>query len=236
MAIKVSCATCEKTYQLKDEAGGKKFRCKGCQKLLPVPKPDASEPEDDWSELIEEAPEPPPIPRRRKTVEKKKASPAKTAKKRVRRAIPASVIATVVLCALGAAWWFFVAKTAAGAAGALQGPGMNLPNLQNSNGVAAIPIAWGCLDIVVLLGVLFRINVVRILGFVIDIFGMLAMLAMIVLVIIGVSMAMSNLQPGQYIRWSSVIVRIVFFLFMALIWFIDFKMLTSDETVEYVTG
>lgn len=56
MSIDVSCPTCDKSYKVKDEAGGKKLRCKECQTLIPIPEA-AVEEADPWEGIDEQAQE-----------------------------------------------------------------------------------------------------------------------------------------------------------------------------------
>ncbi|MFM9960126.1 MAG: hypothetical protein ACKV2Q_02760 [Planctomycetaceae bacterium] len=48
MPITVTCDVCSESHRVKDEAVGKKFKCKGCGKLLKVVAP--APPEDDWED------------------------------------------------------------------------------------------------------------------------------------------------------------------------------------------
>jgi predicted Zn finger-like uncharacterized protein len=54
MAISVTCPSCSKSYQVKDDAAGKKFRCKACETVVTVPAesaaPAAAE-GDPWENL-----------------------------------------------------------------------------------------------------------------------------------------------------------------------------------------
>ena len=45
MPISATCPKCGRTYSVKDEHAGKKFRCQGCQEAVTVPMPQA---QDDW--------------------------------------------------------------------------------------------------------------------------------------------------------------------------------------------
>src|SRR5215471_4283904 len=68
MSISVTCPNCETTLRVKDEAAGKKVRCKECQKVISVPAADGGG-GADWDGLPE--PPPPPRPRRRGTLRAK---------------------------------------------------------------------------------------------------------------------------------------------------------------------
>ncbi|MBS0263193.1 MAG: hypothetical protein JSS02_14710 [Planctomycetes bacterium] len=236
MSIKITCAQCQKSYQVKDDAAGKKFRCKGCETLIPVPLPVATldeEPalDDDWSDLIEDVtPEPPP-PRRRQPKSRPKPARRAAVQKTPRRPIPATVVATCLLCTLGSVFWFFVGKQAISI---VQGPIFNGNNLQHASWPVVAMMGWAGLDVLVLLGLLFRLNAARLIGMLMDGLAMLGTVAMVIVVIMSVVTFASELQPGQYIRWGAVVFRIVIILIIGLIWFIDFKLLGSDDTVEYV--
>ena len=43
--IKFSCSNCEQGYRVSDDYAGKKVRCKGCQTVNTIPKPEAAKPE-----------------------------------------------------------------------------------------------------------------------------------------------------------------------------------------------
>ncbi|HUG17861.1 MAG TPA: hypothetical protein VMM56_02720 [Planctomycetaceae bacterium] len=51
MTISLSCDTCGRSYQLKDEAAGRKIRCKDCESILTVPELNAGFDDDDpWDD------------------------------------------------------------------------------------------------------------------------------------------------------------------------------------------
>lgn len=53
MAITVVCPECGNSHKVKDEAAGKKLRCKGCEKVISIPKPAADSEADPWESLDE---------------------------------------------------------------------------------------------------------------------------------------------------------------------------------------
>lgn len=53
MAITVVCPECGNSHKVKDEAAGKKLRCKGCEKVISIPKPAAVSEADPWENLDE---------------------------------------------------------------------------------------------------------------------------------------------------------------------------------------
>lgn len=82
MAINASCPQCGKTYQVKDDFAGKKFRCKACEGVVSVPAAKAAS-GDPWDNLDLDSfqdhdpygdggTEPPVAPRRRSSGGKKK--------------------------------------------------------------------------------------------------------------------------------------------------------------------
>jgi hypothetical protein len=84
MAISVSCPGCAKTYQVKDEAAGKKFRCKACEAIVSVPEGTAAAQGDPWDNLDlgtqqdpygeeNESPFEAPVRRRKKKSSRKKS-------------------------------------------------------------------------------------------------------------------------------------------------------------------
>jgi hypothetical protein len=50
MTISLSCDTCGRSYQLKDEAAGRKIRCKDCESILTVPELNAGFDDDPWGD------------------------------------------------------------------------------------------------------------------------------------------------------------------------------------------
>jgi hypothetical protein len=51
MAISVDCPSCAKSYQVKDDAAGKKFRCKQCEAIVSVPDAASAAQGDPWDNL-----------------------------------------------------------------------------------------------------------------------------------------------------------------------------------------
>jgi hypothetical protein len=54
MPIDVKCPSCGKGHKVKDEAAGKKLRCKGCEAVIPIPKKAAAETDADPWETLDE--------------------------------------------------------------------------------------------------------------------------------------------------------------------------------------
>ena len=73
MPISVSCPACGKEYNVKDEAAGKKFKCKECEAIVEVPavgfpaggafSPPTAEPENPFANLDIGGPAPSAAPR-----------------------------------------------------------------------------------------------------------------------------------------------------------------------------
>lgn len=55
MTIKVSCDICAKKYKVRDEAAGKRMRCKECGETITIPEPESDHDDDDFSKLLEDA-------------------------------------------------------------------------------------------------------------------------------------------------------------------------------------
>ena len=59
MPIQVSCPVCAKIYKVKEEAAGKKLRCKDCGETVSIPNLDVVQDQDyaenDFSSLLDDA-------------------------------------------------------------------------------------------------------------------------------------------------------------------------------------
>jgi predicted Zn finger-like uncharacterized protein len=53
MSIEVICPECDTSHKVKDDAAGKKLRCKSCQKVISIPAATADEDADPWDNLDE---------------------------------------------------------------------------------------------------------------------------------------------------------------------------------------
>ncbi|HEY3968011.1 MAG TPA: MJ0042-type zinc finger domain-containing protein [Planctomycetaceae bacterium] len=53
MSIEVICPECDTSHKVKDDAAGKKLRCKSCQKVISIPAAAADEDADPWDNLDE---------------------------------------------------------------------------------------------------------------------------------------------------------------------------------------
>jgi hypothetical protein len=105
MSIQVVCPTCEKTYKVKDEAAGKKMKCKGCETVIPIPAVAAViEEPDPWDVLPEQGDEDEAAPRLPPVRRKQKPQPtAKRSRTRSADGMPVTVIVSIVLCGIMAA-------------------------------------------------------------------------------------------------------------------------------------
>ena len=95
MPIEIACPECEKVYKVKDDAAGKKFRCKECQTVIPIPADAQPAEPDSWDVAGDDDPELPPVVRKRKPV------PVKRSREVVRESygggMPVTVIISIVL-------------------------------------------------------------------------------------------------------------------------------------------
>ncbi|QDV16559.1 hypothetical protein Pan153_11900 [Gimesia panareensis] len=82
MPIQVSCPVCAKIYKVKEEAAGKKLRCKDCGETVSIPKLDPFEKEagtgDDFSSLLDDAVE---LEAKSKTIRRVRRKPMVKAEK-----------------------------------------------------------------------------------------------------------------------------------------------------------
>jgi len=91
MPIEITCPECEKMYKVKDEAAGKKFRCKGCQAVIPIPADAQPAEPDPWDVGGEEDPELPPV------VRKRRPAPVKRSREVVRESSGGGMPVTVMI-------------------------------------------------------------------------------------------------------------------------------------------
>src|SRR5690242_387122 len=81
MPIEVVCPSCDKVHKVKDEAAGKKLRCKGCQTVISIPAATESADADPWENLDEnEGGEAMPPVVRQSAVDKTRAAKRKRSK------------------------------------------------------------------------------------------------------------------------------------------------------------
>ena len=99
MPIQVVCPNCDKTYKVKDEAAGKKLRCKTCETVIPIPAADVAEP-DPWDVLPEEGNENELPPSELPPVQRKKRPQGQAKRTRAGSGggMPVTVIVSIVLC------------------------------------------------------------------------------------------------------------------------------------------
>lgn len=96
MPIEVTCPTCSRAYKVKEEAAGKKLRCKGCETVIPIPDAvDIVDEEDPWDGLDEQ--DQPALPPAR--VSRPKARP-KSSGGGSSSGMPPTIIGSLVLCAI----------------------------------------------------------------------------------------------------------------------------------------
>src|SRR5579872_2817602 len=104
MPIQVVCPTCEKSYKVKDEAAGKKMRCKGCETVIPIPAPADVDQADPWDALPEAGEEGEATPQLPPVQRKKKPQPtSKRSRASASDGMPVTVIVSIVICGVIAA-------------------------------------------------------------------------------------------------------------------------------------
>lgn len=155
MPITAGCPQCGKTYRVKDDFGGKKFRCKACQGVVSVPEP--QEPSGDpWDDLdidsfqdqgaadsheAEYEFETPPAPRRK----------ARTKKSRRRRSRSTDGMPVGVMIAVGCECVLILGNLA----------GIVLNIVQQTPSGACAPVFRILIELSIVLGLLNRQNVAR---------------------------------------------------------------------------
>jgi hypothetical protein len=237
MAIKVKCSGCGKTYQVKDEAAGKKIRCKDCEKLIPVPKPASSD--DDWMSLDE--PEDPDDddedddsdferrPRRSsRTPTKTKRGARSKRSKGPRKPIPGSLGASLAITVVGCVLWILLGSWSTFRFGLA-----NQTELKPET-IFTIMFFPVIVDVLVIIRVIARLNFVRYVGMIFD--ALVAVLILVRLVMLAVTLIdrISNLPPNAQVLWGRVITVFAIPSFVILIYLVDFFCLKSEDSADYM--
>jgi hypothetical protein len=100
MAIEVICPSCDQVHKVKDDAAGKKLRCKGCQEVIPIPAAAAVEEADPWDTGEMEEPAPRQAPRQAPRKSKAKAAKPERVRARSSDGMPIPIIGSIVICGL----------------------------------------------------------------------------------------------------------------------------------------
>jgi predicted Zn finger-like uncharacterized protein len=95
MSIEVICPECDTAHKVKDDAAGKKLRCKSCQKVISIPAAAADADADPWDNLDENeaGEELPPIVRPAAGAKKKKSG--KSSKARSTDGMPIPIMISI---------------------------------------------------------------------------------------------------------------------------------------------
>jgi len=210
MSVEVECPSCQKSYKVKAEAAGKKFRCKSCETVITVPEAEAAETSfldvDPWDGVDESAPLALPPPRRAKS------SSERSPRRSSGDGMPVTVMVSIGICGLLMALGLFGIVS----------------NLLMENGQktqifgAVIRIGIG---ITIIKGLLDRSNRIRWNAIGLDIFGLVfATFCMGFLVLAG---QQANIDGDQKME------LLVIFGVQYVLWIVDLVMLTHSSARDY---
>lgn len=214
MPIEVTCPSCDKKYKVKDDAAGKKIRCKNCETVIKIPLVEQAEEQDPWDSVDEreqeEEPEPPPPPRRSST-----SKSAKRSRKSSSAGLPVTIIASLSIIGLMMAFCLFsVFKMATSQP-------INLPGLVGV--VLRILIDTG-----LILGLLNRINAVRWVCIALDCLGLgFTCLCLGAFFLVLPPEATKQIPPGD------ITLLIAVFAVQFVLWISDIVILLTPSAKEY---
>jgi hypothetical protein len=217
MSIQVICPTCDQVHTVKDEAAGKKLRCKGCQAVIPIPAADEVEQADPWDtgELDEPAP--------RRTLQQAPRRPRKTsaepklARRSSRDGMPATIIIALIVNGLLIGFNIL----------AIIGSITMVNNI--------LVLIWSILRILieaaVIKGLVDRSNRIRWNSIILDAVGLALVLLCFAPAIFLVPDALR--QPGVAVGAAAVI---AVYVLQSMLWIVDIVVLLSPSARDYCNG
>lgn len=214
MSVEVECPSCQKSYKVKAEAAGKKFRCKACETVITVPQPEAAEASfldvDPWDAVDESAPPPPPMPRRVKS-----SSAERSSRRSSSDGMPVTVMVSIGICGLLLALHLFGLVST-----------IVMENINKSQiGGSLLRIGIG---ITIIKGLLDRSNRIRWNAIVLDIIGLVFVIfCMGVVLIVNQQAAMNQLGVDEKTG------LIVIFGVQFVLWIVDLVMLSHSSARDY---
>lgn len=214
MPIQVVCPTCEKSYKVKDEAAGKKMRCKGCETVIPIPVAAAVEEGDPWDALPEAGEEGEATPQLPPVQRKKKPQPtSKRSRASAGDGMPATVIVSIVICGLIAV-------------GAVVGIVFNLMQ-SNVPGAGGVLLRLG-ITCSIINGLRSRKNYSRWAAIILDAIGLA-----FVFFCVGGGLLLFHQQVSQNVPADAITFLVALFGSQAVLWIVDIAVLLSPSARDY---
>jgi hypothetical protein len=209
MSIDVACPECAKVHKLKEEAAGKKFRCKGCQAVVSIPEAAEIAEPDPWDVVDEDAEAPPPMARRRKPQPAKRARSSSSSGS----GMPVTVIVSICINALMMAGNLFgiVTNLMAG----------NMP------GVGGVFIRLG-IEVAIIKGLIDRSSKTRWQAVVLDGIGLGFVFLCVAPLAIFFSDAVGKQMPAEGMAFLAIV-----FGAQVVLWIVDIVMLLSPSAKNY---
>jgi hypothetical protein len=209
MSIDVACPECAKVHKVKEEAAGKKFRCKGCQAVVTIPAAAEIVEPDPWDVVDENAEAPPPMPRRRKP------QPAKRSRSSSSSGSEMPVTIIVSICING----LMIALNVVGVIGNIMSG--NIP------GVGGVVVRLG-IEIAIIKGLIDRSNSYRWQGAALDGVGLaFGMLCLPAIFFMGDQLKQPMLADGGVAVFVAIIVA------QMILWITDIVMLLSPSAKDW---
>lgn len=214
MAIEVICPSCDQVHKVKDDAAGKKLRCKGCQEVIPIPAAAAVEEADPWDTGEMEEPAPRQAPRQAPRKSKAKAAKPERARARSSDGMPIPIMMSIGINGL------FIALNVLGIV-------MNAMN-GGTVGAGGSLIRLG-VDVSIIRGLLNRSNRIRWNAIILDgvglVFGLLCLGS--------ISFVAADPRFQQQMPAGSVGLLMAIFAVQEVFWIVDLVMLLTPSARDY---
>lgn len=214
MPIQVVCPACDKRYKVKDEAAGKKMRCKDCETVIPIPAVEVEE-GDPWDALpgedeIAEAPARglPPVQRTKKPQAKAKGSRSGGG-----GGIPVTVMISIGICAI-----MIVLNVGIGIMNMVSGESKSIVG-------SGVRLAIG---VAIIKGLLNRSNQVRWTAIILDAIGLV-----LGVLCLGAILVLANQQLLQQMPEGVKTLLIVAFAVQIVLWIVDLVALVSSSARDW---
>jgi hypothetical protein len=209
MSIDVACPECAKVHKVKEEAAGKKFRCKGCQAVVSIPEAAEIAEPDPWDVVDEDAEAPPPMARRRKSQPAERGRSSSSSGS----GMPVTVIVSICITALMLAGNLFGIVTT------LMGG--------NMTGAGGSFIRLG-IEIAIIKGLIDRSNKIRWQAVALDAVGLGFVFLCLTPAMIFLSDAVGKQMPD-----GGMVVLAIIFGAQVVLWIVDMVMLLTPSAKSY---